>query len=74
LAGGNDPRWGIWQVSESDLELLPDDLEGKDVVELGCGTAYVSSWLVRRGARSIGVDVTRPQLATAIRNLGGWEG
>ena len=27
------------------------DVAGKDVVELGCGTAYVSAWLARRGAR-----------------------
>jgi ubiquinone/menaquinone biosynthesis C-methylase UbiE len=37
------------------------------VVELGCGTAYVSAWLARRGARPIGVDLTEAQLATARR-------
>ena len=26
------------------------DVDGNDVVELGCGTAYVSAWLARRGA------------------------
>jgi SAM-dependent methyltransferase len=35
------------------------------VVELGCGTAYVSAWLARRGARPVGVDVTPAQLETA---------
>ena len=34
-------------------------------VELGCGTAYVSAWLARRGARPVGVDVTPAQLDTA---------
>lgn len=34
---------------------------------LGCGTAYVSAWLARRGARPVGVDVTPAQLATARR-------
>jgi SAM-dependent methyltransferase len=43
---------------------LPE-LEGKDVVELGCGTGYVSAWLARRGARPIGVDITPAQLDTA---------
>ena len=43
------------------------DVAGKDVVELGCGTAYVSAWLARRGARATGVDVTEEQLATARR-------
>jgi 2-polyprenyl-3-methyl-5-hydroxy-6-metoxy-1,4-benzoquinol methylase len=42
-------------------------VDGLDVVELGCGTAYVSAWLARRGARPVGVDVTPAQLATARR-------
>jgi SAM-dependent methyltransferase len=37
------------------------------VIELGCGTAYVSGWLARRGARPVGVDVTPEQLASARR-------
>ena len=41
------------------------DVSGLDVVELGCGTAYVSAWLARRGARPVGVDVTPAQLDTA---------
>jgi SAM-dependent methyltransferase len=56
--------WGVWDAPEDELRVLPD-LEGKDVVELGCGTAYVSAWLARRGARPVGVDVTPEQLATA---------
>ena len=43
------------------------DVDGLDVVELGCGTAYVSAWLARRGARPVGVDVTPAQLETARR-------
>ena len=35
------------------------------MIELGCGTAYVSAWLARRGARPVGIDVTPEQLATA---------
>ena len=56
--------WGVWHVPESELRALPD-VAGKDVVELGCGTAYVSAWLARRGARPVGVDVTPAQLETA---------
>ena len=37
------------------------------MVELGCGTAYVSAWLARRGARPVGVDDSEQQLATARR-------
>lgn len=46
-----EPTWGIWGIPESQLRVLPD-LAGKDVIELGCGTAYVSAWLARRGATS----------------------
>jgi SAM-dependent methyltransferase len=63
----DEPSWGIWGVPESELHVLPDDLEGKDVIELGCGTGYVSAWLARRGARPVGVDVSAEQLATARR-------
>ena len=35
------------------------------MVELGCGTAYVSAWLARRGARPIAVDPTDGQLRIA---------
>ncbi len=56
--------WGIWSVPESELGLLPT-LDGADVVELGCGTGYVSSWLARRGARPVGLDNSGRQLATA---------
>jgi len=56
--------WGIWKIPESELRIL-GDVGGLHAVELGCGTAYFSSWLARRGARPIGVDVTPAQLATA---------
>jgi SAM-dependent methyltransferase len=58
--------WGVWDVPEASLGTL-GDVEGRDVVELGCGTAYVSAWLARRGARPVGVDVTPAQLETARR-------
>ena len=61
------PTWGIWSVAEAEVGMFPDDLAGKDAIELGCGTAYVSSWLARRGARVVGVDNSEAQLATARR-------
>lgn len=63
----SEPSWGIWSVAESELHLLPDDLEGKDTIELGCGTGYVSAWLARRGARPVGIDNSPEQLASARR-------
>ena len=59
-----EPSWGIYGVPEAAIGLLPD-VDGLDVVELGCGTAYWSAWLARRGARPVGVDVTPAQLETA---------
>jgi SAM-dependent methyltransferase len=61
------PTWGIWDVAESEVGMLPDDLAGKDAIELGCGTAYVSAWMARRGARVVGIDNSEAQLATARR-------
>jgi SAM-dependent methyltransferase len=58
--------WGVWQTPESQLEIL-GDVDGLDIVELGCGTAYFSAWLAKRGARVVGVDPTPAQLETARR-------
>jgi SAM-dependent methyltransferase len=63
----NEVTWGIFDVPESTLGLLPDNLDGMDVIELGCGTAYVSAWLARRGARPVGIDNSPAQLDTARR-------
>ena len=57
--------WGKWSIPERELDVLPE-VQGKDVVELGCGTAYWGAWLKRAGAqRVVGVDVTPAQLETA---------
>src|SRR5258708_30263309 len=57
--------WGVWGVPESELRVLPD-VAGRDVIELGCGTAYFGAWLKRRGARRVvGIDVTPAQLQSA---------
>jgi SAM-dependent methyltransferase len=58
--------WGTFRVPESQLRALPE-LAGLDVVELGCGVAYFSAWLARRGARPTGVDPTAAQLESARR-------
>lgn len=62
----DEPNWGIWGIRESELRVLPD-VDGKDVIELGCGTAYWSAWLARRGARVVGLDNSERQLETARR-------
>ncbi|HXA30330.1 MAG TPA: class I SAM-dependent methyltransferase [Candidatus Angelobacter sp.] len=57
--------WGMWGAPEAALAVLPD-VVGRDVIELGCGTAYFGARLKRAGARRVvGVDVTPAQLRSA---------
>ena len=62
----NDPdlKWGVFGIPEFGVL---GDVAGVDIVELGCGTAYFSAKLARRGARVVGVDPTPAQLETARR-------
>jgi SAM-dependent methyltransferase len=57
-------RWGVFGIPESEVNAL-GDVAGLDVIELGCGTAYFSAWLAKRGARPVGIDPTPAQLETA---------
>lgn len=63
----SEPVWGIWALPDSDLNLLPDDMHRRDAIELGCGTGYVSAWMIQRGARVVGIDNSEAQLQTARR-------
>jgi SAM-dependent methyltransferase len=58
--------WGMWQIPDAELNVL-GDVDGLDIVDLGCGTGYFSAWLARRGARPVGVDPTPAQLESARR-------
>jgi len=62
----DDMSWGVFGIPESAVGCI-GDVAGLDVVELGCGTAYVSACLAKRGARPVGVDPTPAQLETARR-------
>ena len=61
----DEPSWGVWSVPDSELHVLPFDVGDLDVIELGCGTGYVSAWLARRGARPVGIDNSEAQLRSA---------
>src|SRR5579859_5130334 len=63
----DEPDWGIFNLPEHEVGFFAGlgDLRGLDSIELGCGTAYVSSWLHRMGARPVGIDITPAQLKTA---------
>jgi SAM-dependent methyltransferase len=58
--------WGAFNIPESEVGVL-GEVRGLDVIDLGCGTAYVSAWFARHGARPVGVDITPAQLETARR-------
>jgi len=59
--------WGVFGVPDDSIGSPLGEVAGLDVVELGCGTAFFSAQLARRGARLVGVDPTPAQLATARR-------
>ncbi len=63
----HDARWGEWQIPNTELKLLADDMSGLRAIELGCGTGYVSAWMRRRGASVYAIDNSEAQLATARR-------
>jgi SAM-dependent methyltransferase len=67
-----EPSWGIFHVPEAEAGVLPAHLDGRDAVELGCGTGYISAWLARRGARAVGVDPTPGQLRIAQQMQAQW--
>lgn len=58
--------WGIWRISENEIGAL-GDVEGMDVLELGCGAAQWSIALAKRGARVTGLDNSARQLEHAKR-------
>ena len=67
--------WGIFGITDAEAGHIFPDVDAKDVVELGCGTAYVSSWCHNAGARTVvGLDNSPAQLATAARRSAdaGW--
>lgn len=62
----DEVTWGIFGIPDEAAGAIFPEVEGRDVVELGCGTGYVSNWAIQRGARSvIGLDYSPLQLATA---------
>ena len=60
-------NWGQFGATEASIGSPLGDVAGLDILELGCGTAYFSAWLAKRGARPVGLDPTPAQLETARR-------
>jgi SAM-dependent methyltransferase len=64
LWSGPEVVWGLFAVPERRLGVL-GDVHDLDVLELASGTSYFSAWLASRGARTVGLDLSAEQLATA---------
>ncbi|MGD8230698.1 malonyl-ACP O-methyltransferase BioC [Vibrio sp. TRT 1302] len=52
------------------LAKMPQDLTGKTVLDLGCGTGYFSLELIKRGATVICFDLSQQMLDTAKQRCG----
>lgn len=58
---GADFVWGPEGLREADLGLL-GPVEGRRVLEVGCGAAQCSRWLQAQGALAVGIDVSAGML------------
>ncbi|HTY73676.1 MAG TPA: class I SAM-dependent methyltransferase [Actinomycetes bacterium] len=56
--------WGPEGLNEADVHLL-GDVAGRRVLEVGCGAAQCSRWLLAEGAHPVGVDLSHRQLQHA---------
>lgn len=69
-------HWCPERLTEEDARLLgePEDLTGRTIVEVGCGSAPCAAWVSRMtrgtGARVIGLDISREMLARAPHDVG----
>jgi SAM-dependent methyltransferase len=58
--------WSPEGLDEAEVHLL-DDVAGQWVLEVGCGAAQCSRWLLTRGAKAVGVDLSFRQLQHSRR-------
>jgi SAM-dependent methyltransferase len=58
--------WSPEGLDEADAKLL-GDVNGRRVIEVGCGAGQCSRWLAARGARPVGIDLSFRQLQHSRR-------
>lgn len=63
--GDADFVWCPEGLTEESAGLL-GDVAGADVLEVGCGSAPCARWLLTRGARVVGVDLSEGMLRHAV--------
>jgi len=55
-------------LEEPAMRALIGDVQGRDVVDLGCGLGHQARWLLERGARTVlGVDLSEKMIAECVR-------
>src|SRR6059058_5820897 len=54
--------WGPENLRESTARLL-GDVTGRRILEVGCGAAQCSRWLMQQGAQPVAFDLSGGQLA-----------
>jgi SAM-dependent methyltransferase len=64
--GEADFVWCPEGLRESDASLL-DELPGRAVLEVGCGSAPCARWLATQGARVVGLDLSAEMLRYAVQ-------
>lgn len=64
--GDADFVWCPEGLREADAQLL-GDVSGQRGLEVGCGAAQCSRWLIGRGAQMVALDLSAGQLAAARR-------
>jgi ubiquinone/menaquinone biosynthesis C-methylase UbiE len=63
--GQADFVWSPERLREADVHLLGEDLAGKRILEVGCGSAMCSRWLAQQGARPVAFDLSAGMLRHA---------
>jgi SAM-dependent methyltransferase len=58
--------WGPEGLHEASERVL-GDVYGLRILEIGCGAAQCSRWLIGQGAEAIGLDLSRRQLQHSLR-------
>ncbi|HYI46656.1 MAG TPA: class I SAM-dependent methyltransferase [Actinomycetota bacterium] len=66
ISGRKAMAWGLWRIAEDKLQVL-GAVEGKRILELGCGAAQWSIALAGEGAHSVGMDNSSRQLLHAAK-------
>jgi SAM-dependent methyltransferase len=64
ISGRKALAWGLWRITEDKLQVL-GDVEGKRILELGCGAAQWSIALTDKDAQPVGMDNSSKQLSHA---------